>query len=787
MSRHVVRKLARGEELSAVDERHAASCAQCSLAIADSRTLDEWLTAAAASFADAPLPEGVLQDRLTSGRLTSGPSMLAWTPVVAVILIVAAAVGFGISSGLPRIVPRPSSSPVGPSPSATQLRSPSPGVSPSASPPVQPLTAIRAGLIAGPGDCRNGNEGFALDVPSGWYANAATSGTAACRFFAPMQFDPLAGSSSAAIETFVVEGDISQAESIMESKKVLERNAVELDGHPAVRIHGRSGGGERLGFLIALDAAASVDVAHRFLVVATKPVSAAFQRDSAALEQIVTGFGSFPAFVLAPAVAAEVDDLFSETTACSNGRYAVSYPATWEEVGDCAGFRPQAGAKTETASNDAAISISIFDGAIGYLTPTIASEDLSVGGYPARRVESEAWPAAWGPDGEPQTYQYVVYLGPTPEFGPNLIASTSDLGNDYSLHKAVLDRLMASLRIGLDQEPDFASVSDSDLDAGSLVRVASGNGELVAGGQVCAADFTCKAAIWRSFDGRAWSPPQFLLGAGPNGVSSISYAGDMWIALSDGVWYSSDAVTWREANGDFTDGQGDGGPTYSAEGGCCSAGVMAVTRTRSGFVAVGGVECFKCRGRAAVWRSSDGHSWMRVRYEEAFEGSAMQSVFLMPTGRLVAIGGQLVWTSNDDGQSWDVQTVFPSESTISSMTTEDESLLAISSDAFRDVGTVWTSTDGVSWKAVPLAGLSHAEVLTMAELNGAMYLAVENWTNVPETSHELLRLTSSTELESATVDGGSAASISGMAPINGQIVAVGHIDDIPGGTVWLGR
>ncbi len=74
----------------------------------------------------------------------------------------------------------------------------------------------------------------------------------------------------------------------------------------------------------------------------------------------------------------------------------------------------------------------------------ISSERVTVGAtQDATRTETEHEATA---DGEVTAYVYVVQLGPDPNSGPNLIASTnSAMGGDYELNKAVLDRIMATI------------------------------------------------------------------------------------------------------------------------------------------------------------------------------------------------------------------------------------------------------------------------------------------------------------------------------------------------------
>ena len=43
-------------------------------------------------------------------------------------------------------------------------------------------------------------------------------------------------------------------------------------------------------------------------------------------------------------------------------------------------------------------------------------------------------------------YEYVIQLGPSLEEGPNLVARTSSqMGGDFDLNRAVLDRMMATM------------------------------------------------------------------------------------------------------------------------------------------------------------------------------------------------------------------------------------------------------------------------------------------------------------------------------------------------------
>jgi MoxR-like ATPase len=43
-------------------------------------------------------------------------------------------------------------------------------------------------------------------------------------------------------------------------------------------------------------------------------------------------------------------------------------------------------------------------------------------------------------------YVYQIQLGPSPEEGPNLVViTTTEMGGDYELNQAILDRMMATI------------------------------------------------------------------------------------------------------------------------------------------------------------------------------------------------------------------------------------------------------------------------------------------------------------------------------------------------------
>jgi len=157
--------------------------------------------------------------------------------------------------------------------------------------------------------------------------------------------------------------------------------------------------------------------------------------------------GSFGGFSVA--ANAEADALFVERNECQNldDGYEVDFPAEWNTnaefgtVAPCSWFAAveyESGAPG-TTPDEVAIEIFVVDGDRGYLVEIEERDEGFVGEtQPAVRVRFT--------DGDEEQYEYVVQLGPTPEEGPNLIArTTSEMGGDFELNVAVLDRMMSTM------------------------------------------------------------------------------------------------------------------------------------------------------------------------------------------------------------------------------------------------------------------------------------------------------------------------------------------------------
>lgn len=149
----------------------------------------------------------------------------------------------------------------------------------------------------------------------------------------------------------------------------------------------------------------------------------------------------------------EADALFLERDECMNPQdgYRLEFPEDWwtnTEIArfpSCVWFSPTFYEVVDETQRPDEIAIEIFwlAGDRGYFTEEISREDVEVGLQAAVRLEVEGTP---DDPTSGSSYEYVIRLGPTPEEGPNLVARTdTDMGGDYELNKAVLDRLMATI------------------------------------------------------------------------------------------------------------------------------------------------------------------------------------------------------------------------------------------------------------------------------------------------------------------------------------------------------
>jgi hypothetical protein len=158
--------------------------------------------------------------------------------------------------------------------------------------------------------------------------------------------------------------------------------------------------------------------------------------------------GSFGGFSIA--ANPDADALFAQRNSCENldDGYAVDFPAEWNANAEIGGVPPcswfasteyETGAP-ETVPDEVAIVIVRIEGERTYGSAEVTDREEGFVG-----VTQPAYRATITSDDE-VVYEYVIQLGPTPEEGPNLVASTSsERGGDFELNKAVLDRMLSTM------------------------------------------------------------------------------------------------------------------------------------------------------------------------------------------------------------------------------------------------------------------------------------------------------------------------------------------------------
>jgi hypothetical protein len=190
--------------------------------------------------------------------------------------------------------------------------------------------------------------------------------------------------------------------------------------------------------------------------VASEPASVAAEPSTAPSEAPASAtaapsFGGGGGFTVMPNP--EADALFLDRDECTNPQdgYQLQFPDDWwtnTEIARfpaCVWFSPTFYEVVDETQRPDEIAIEIFwvGGDYGWFTEEFSREEVAVGTQRGVRAEIAGTPddASAG-----TTYLYVVQLGPTPEEGPNLVARTdTEMGGDYDLNKAVLDRIMATI------------------------------------------------------------------------------------------------------------------------------------------------------------------------------------------------------------------------------------------------------------------------------------------------------------------------------------------------------
>ncbi|MCV0403840.1 MAG: hypothetical protein K5924_09020 [Chloroflexi bacterium] len=189
---------------------------------------------------------------------------------------------------------------------------------------------------------------------------------------------------------------------------------------------------------------------------APPPVAAAWPRAELVFEER-------PGLPITVLESAEADALFAETATCANtlDRFSVTYPSSWhtnDAVGPvpaCSFFSPNPFTATADGTRPGGVPISVdaLEGAVGFIWVDLYTEEIAIDGFAGRRSETGKTRDVDDPTDTLQ-YSYLLILDENLNGeGRKLMATTdSEWANGYELNRAVLDRIMASLRFDAPQE-----------------------------------------------------------------------------------------------------------------------------------------------------------------------------------------------------------------------------------------------------------------------------------------------------------------------------------------------
>jgi hypothetical protein len=235
-----------------------------------------------------------------------------------------------------------------------------------------------------------------------------------------------------------------------------------------------------------------------------------------------------------------------------------------------------------------------------------------------------------------------------------------------------------------------------------------------------------------SADGRTWSAADgesVFAGGGLTAVQAAAGRNGYVIVGSERIagpggqaraiaaaWWSAGLTGWHRA-GDATpgalEGTGNTGGTGSTDATGGARQMLAVAATASGFIAVG-----SDGQRPAVWTTPDGRAWRLADLPLPARATAAALQHIASAGRTVVATGvaqtatgavPYAARSDDGGRTW-TEVFLPVPAG-----TAQVSAMAAAGSGFTVTGTfgatagdrdvvVWTSRDGVTWKAATPAG-----------------------------------------------------------------------------------
>lgn len=347
------------------------------------------------------------------------------------------------------------------SPAATEATS----ATPAASPPALayrevddiPITVLFSeaadGLMAERATCTNAG-GFTISYPATWYTNEKIGNVAACSWFGPEPIeavDPADIPAQVAIVVHVFEGGVGQ---IPEYPRT-DGGEVLLDGVFFGRFEDTIPS-QPPEFAYQYSAWLDADYLGEKLTGTTLSSAAGdYVVNRAVLDRMMATLQLESRTTFAPAPDAEADALFSDLDECTNPEdgYTVQFPDAWYtntaigNVPACSWFTPDYFEVTEDSAAPEGIWISLAEigSTVGYIgtTQDYLSESVFVGGRVGRRVEYNP-----NPMGTPdyRAYHFVVPFGADGIVRTFVAATDNTTAGEYRLAKAVLDRIVASLR-----------------------------------------------------------------------------------------------------------------------------------------------------------------------------------------------------------------------------------------------------------------------------------------------------------------------------------------------------
>lgn len=466
-------QLAGGAELTADQQRHVASCAACQRAVADVGRLDAQLRAATAGLASEPIPDADLEPIYVPRSRWAAPLS---------VVVAAGLIGILIGYALGQVRPptgaetTPSPSAVAertarPSPSAASAASPTPSPSPSAMP--EPSTPIP--LAEGGETCADGEAGFAMTVPDGWYATLRQGDLMACAMLATAPFDPQMAADFDPPIRLTTSVESAPAGTIVDEPSggsVAETWTVERDGE------------EWQVSVVELIASIGGDPAFLHLQARTSDGEA-----TEALDAIVDGLTVMDPLVVDEDAIADTEALFADADVCSDlerGVNVIMPDAWWTNtiLGDllpCTYYAPESFDVPDDGGipEGVPIVLEFVAGEVEPLEEVTGLERLVVDSRAATR--EEALPS------DTDVYRYVVEL----DDSSNVVLTVrSEQSDDYERDKAILDEMMRRLVIS----PTPASV----LEPGPLPSCGWELVELTPDGQRF--DVDARDCLWAAYE-----------------------------------------------------------------------------------------------------------------------------------------------------------------------------------------------------------------------------------------------------------------------------------------------